>query len=345
MGILRIYGKIDINQFWPTGTSDADTTKIKINIGDDSFKFKESQNGTFKATKAFNGAISKGQVSKPVIKIKKSDGSKSITVRLQGVDAPELHYKAAPLKGLLGFTKAERKEYNSINKERRQCFAESATYALSRFLKQFSNQKGTIDAYFESQVENPSDVVDTYGRFIGDIFVGKQKDINLWLVRNGWGFPTFYTSMTIEEIQKFLDAWQKGKKVKGRLGKNIGKDAKNFNWKLLYRKPPISSFHLGDDKGKVLMPKLFRRQTSWLVSKKAGIIPNNISFKDYLDNSSDELFLLDDILDSDIHSSTIFTLDDFISRENKVLINPEKLIFREKPGTLVNSKGRKITKW
>ena len=39
MGIFRVRGTIDIAQFWPSGESDADTTKIKIAVGADSFAF------------------------------------------------------------------------------------------------------------------------------------------------------------------------------------------------------------------------------------------------------------------------------------------------------------------
>ena len=98
MGTLRIHGTIDIKQFWPNGSSDADTTKIKLVVGEDSFEYKEDDEKDFSKTNAFKDAISKGQGSKPVINTSKRDGTQTITVRLQGVDAPELHYRAAPLK-------------------------------------------------------------------------------------------------------------------------------------------------------------------------------------------------------------------------------------------------------
>ena len=40
MGTLRIKGTIELNQFWPLGSSDADTTKMKLIVGEDSFQFK-----------------------------------------------------------------------------------------------------------------------------------------------------------------------------------------------------------------------------------------------------------------------------------------------------------------
>ena len=346
MGTLRIYGTIDIKQFWPSGSSDADTTKIKLIVGKNSFEYKEDTEEKFTTTKVFKNAISKGQGSKPVINTSKRDGTQTITVRLQGVDAPELHYRAAPLKRLDDISDAEREKFNSINEERRQCFAESATYALAKHLKQYMDEDGLIPAVFESNVEKPFEVVDTYGRFVGNIYVGEQEDINVWLVANGWALPAFYTSMDIEEIQVFLDAWAKGKKKANRLGTFTSKDVNEFDWKMLYRKPSAEiKFKSGEDKGRVLMPKIFRRQTAWMISKKVGVITKTTSFKTYLKKTPDQLILLNDLLSEGLHSATVYALHNFVSADNLITKKPEELIFKEKPGTLVNSKGVKIEKW
>jgi|688.fasta_scaffold209237_2 endonuclease YncB( thermonuclease family) len=348
MGTLRIYGTIDINQFWPNGSADADTTKIKLIVGEEAFEYKEENENIFSKTFAFNDAISKGQGNKPVIKTSKRDGTKTITIRLQGVDAPELHYKAAPLKRTSDISEEERSKFNAINEERRQCYAETSTFVLAEYLKQFSNEEGQIDAIFETNVEKPFEVIDTYGRFIGNVFVGSEyeHDINIWLVENGWGMPAFYTSMKIEEIQVFLEAWKKGKKKVGRIGKAISNDAGNFDWELIYRKPsPDIIFNIGDDEGSVLMPKIFRRQNAWMVGKKAGVLTKNTKFQSYLKKSPDQLVLLDELINNGLHSATVYNLHDFVSTDNQVLKDSEELVFKEKPGTLVDSEGKKITKW
>jgi endonuclease YncB( thermonuclease family) len=346
MGTLRIYGTIDIKQFWPKGSSDADTTKIKLIVGKKSFEYKAHNEKKFTTTNVFKDAISKGQGSKPIIQANKADESNTITIRLQGVDAPELHYKAAPLKNTSDISTEERTTFNSINKERRQHYGESATFALANFLKPFANKAGIVNALFESNVETPSDVVDTYGRFIGNIKVGKKDDINLWLVENGWAMPTFYTSMTLEEIEIFNVAWKKGKaKLKG-IGKAITKDANEFDWKLQYRPPSEKiQFKIGEDAGKLLMPKIYRRQTSWMVSKKAGIIDSKVNFKSFLEKKPDQLVLLDDFKLNGIHSAIVYSLHDFVTTKNTITKQPEELVFKEKPSLLVDSKGKKIDKW
>ncbi len=346
MGILRIKGTIDINQFWPIGASDADTTKIKLLVHENSFYFKKDDERSFKPTNVFSNAISKGQGSKPVIKTSSRDGSKTITVRLQGVDAPELHYRAAPLKRSNEISDEERSKFNSINKERSQSFAESSTFALAIFLKSFIDANGLISATFESQVDKPFEVIDTYGRFIGNIKVDGNKDINIWVVENGWGHPGFYTSMTPGEINTFLVAWRKGKRKRNRPSSELSKDVNNFDWDLLYRKPPIDEvFNIGDDKGKVLMPKIFRRQVSWMVAKKAGVFSRSMNFNTFLKKNPDQLVLLDDFLENGLNSAFVFPLHKFVNSENKFEKNPDEIVFKEKPGTLENPQGEKITEW
>jgi endonuclease YncB( thermonuclease family) len=246
MGILRIQGAIDINQFWPNGTSDADTVKIKLHPKKDSFEFKPDGENKFTKTMVFYSAISRGQGSKPVISKNKKDSSETITIRLQGIDAPELHFRAAPLNKKNGANAKTRKEYNSNNQERRQYFGESAALALGNYLVQFADKKGILTCTFETVVDYPYEVVDTYGRFIGDIIVGKGENVNLWLIRNGWAFPTFYTSMSVEEMKAVLSEWEMGKKIINRIGKMVSVDASKFDWNLSYDRPPVKkSFNIG----------------------------------------------------------------------------------------------------
>lgn len=347
MGTLRIHGTIDLMQFWPIGESDADTTKIKLEVSANSFEYRKEGATNFKKTNVFTGAKSKGQVVAEVIKTSKKTGVKTITVRLQGVDAPELHYKGSPLKKGNEITATMRKNYNSNNKERRQNLAETSTFRLAKHLKQFANTNGFIKAVYESEVEKPSDAIDTYGRFVGDINIDTHN-VNLWLVENGWGHPAFYTSMSKEEINSFLTVWKKGKKKAGRTGKLLSKNANEFDWDLLYQPPKkgeIIPFHSGDDTGDVLMPKIFRRQVSWMVSKKAKVVSGSTGFKTYLKKKPDQLVLLDDFLTNTLNSATVLSLDKFVSDDNIILKNPEELVFKEKPGILVNAQGKQITSW
>ncbi len=53
MGLLRVKGAIDTGQFWPKGTSDADTAVILVGV--DAFQFQATPGGAFRTTHAFEG--------------------------------------------------------------------------------------------------------------------------------------------------------------------------------------------------------------------------------------------------------------------------------------------------
>jgi hypothetical protein len=80
-------------------------------------------------------------------------------------------------------TPAKRQAFNALNKiARRQYWAETATVALARKLANLDNAKVACEVY--SLVDHPYELVDTYGRVVGNIRVGKdfRIDVNVWLV-------------------------------------------------------------------------------------------------------------------------------------------------------------------
>ena len=124
-----------------------------------------------------------GASKKPVI-----DAQSRVTVRLQGIDAPELHYKAPALrKSRSEVTATKRAAYNAENKtERRQYWGETATLALAEKLPTYG--AGEIRCAVYSFVDHPYELMDTYGRVVGNLHVGKRLglDINRWLTEQGF---------------------------------------------------------------------------------------------------------------------------------------------------------------
>jgi endonuclease YncB( thermonuclease family) len=332
-GVLRVKGTIDLAQFWPDGESDADTTKIKVEVGANSFSFA-ADGKTFKKTQVYFGAVVRGTSSDPVI-----DKQGRITVRLQGIDAPELHYRAGALKQSSGVSKAKRKKFNELNKTaRRQFWAETATVALCKKLKTFGNN-GTLKCEMRSLIDKPAEVIDTYGRFVGNIFVGAgfKTDINVWLATEGWVYPTYYSSMSVEEIAA-LDAAAKKGKTKKRTWKNYSKAVNKFDKKLVFRKHgPIDA---AKDKGPVLMPKIYRRQVSYQMQKGAGISVG--TFAEFLGKSPDRCFLTKEFVEQTIHTAEPRSLHDFI-KATKFTLEPQELVFKEKFSDLRRPNGSKIT--
>lgn len=367
MGTLKIYGQLDLKKFWPTGKSDADTTKLILTVDKSSFKFQKKLTSPFQIIHDFEGAyLSKGfkdgiEKKQPVINILKA--SSNVTIRLQGIDAPELHYKIYFNDYLGNLPKnhpfvqdriipaAIKKQLDINNKpEYRQLFGETATVELVNFLKQANGIGTLIDCTVESTVERPRDAIDKYGRIVGDIFVsvnGEKINVNLWQLENGWAFPSIYNSMTDGEINSVLAAAKKGKALKQNdiYTHFIPQKVDNFDLNLQYRNTGVPT----KEKGKVLIPKLFRRLGVYSIFKKSGIDLN--SLKNYLfQKGGSDFYLLKDFMIKanraspnknpvELKTEFIHRLFDHISDKNIFNLMAEEMILREDPATV---KGPKI---
>lgn len=332
MGLLKVNGTIDVGQFWPLGSSDADTTKVVLKVGANAFRYQAHPGAPFVVTKVFAGAKVRGSVSKPPV-----DAQNRLTIRLQGIDAPELHYRPDNR----SVTNATRAKFQAVNKDYRQYLGESATAALARLLQSAGSK--ILPCTVETQVDAPGDVFDTYGRLVGDVIVRigrKNLNINEWLVREGWAFPTFYSSMSEAEIKTFVNAATIGR-TKGRIWNQLRRKVPAFNAKLVFRKGgPIAA---DADLGPLTLPKIFRRQTSWWAYKQAGVTTK--SFKSYLAQKRDELLLTKDFLANGVHSAKTHYLDEFMEIDGAYTLRPEEMVFKEGTSALVDSSGKKITTW
>lgn len=82
MGFLKVNGTIDLDQFWPEKESDGDTIHVII---EETFLFQPYPNQPFQETSAFDNA----EIGhRAVLHVDHGSGAKSITVRVEGIDAP-----------------------------------------------------------------------------------------------------------------------------------------------------------------------------------------------------------------------------------------------------------------
>src|SRR5262249_49846324 len=186
-GFLEVTGTLDVGQFWPSGRSDADTTTVLVKVVGDPMQFRKNDAAPFRPTHVFDDAIVKGRTRKPAIK------NGHVTIRLQGIDAPELHFQptALSINEKKGLSPAKVDAYRLLVHFYRQFFGATSTKALHDFLA--ATKKVTIDARVITQVDHPNEVFDTYGRLVGDIEIpisGSPINLNHWLVEHGWAFPT-----------------------------------------------------------------------------------------------------------------------------------------------------------
>lgn len=335
MGTLKIIGQIELKQFWPKGKSDADTSTILVSVDQDSFFYRKNNQSSYRKTKVFYNASVIGKSKAKLVKNNK------IKVRFQGIDAPELHCRAAPLQAAPEVTPAKRKQYNEKNKEFRQNISESSTVALSKFLN--SIHVDVIHCEVLSyNVDKPREVVDTYGRFVANINVkknNKTQDLNIWLAKEGWVFPTFYTSMSVDEMDELLKAAKKGKK-KNRVWKYLHRDTSKFRYSQEFRDDD-PNFILGQDFGVVLMPKLFRRQVNYEMQKKVDLFDGTLP--EFMTKSKDPFYKIDDFVNEGFEAK-LYYLDEFFDGK-KFQLGPEEIVFREKYSNVVDEEGKDIENW
>jgi endonuclease YncB( thermonuclease family) len=342
-GLLQVHGSIALDQFWPSGRSDADTTKVVLTVAPNAIEFRKDSSTPFHSTHVFDNAIVKGRTRKAPIK------NGQVTIRLQGIDATELHFQPSPLSlaEKKGASAAKLNAYHQVTHSYRQFLGATATKALHDFL--VATGKPSLDCLVLTQVDKPSEVFDTYGRMVGDIEVtikGQTVNLNHWLVEKGWAFPTFYSSMTNEEILALLALTKTARSAKIGVWKYLSKVVGAFDFTLLEPKAGDLSV-LATDKGPVILPKLYRRQTNWSARNKAKITSQ--SFQQFLAAGSggkpDACFETKDFLTNGIHSATHRTFDQFVVGGKTINFEPEGLVFSEATSALIGADGKPITQF
>ena len=338
MGLLTVKGTIELSQLWPQGKSDADTTKVLVNVTPDAFVYRPHPGGPTIKTHAFHDSVVIGLTRKSPI-----DKKGRITIRLQGIDAPELHYRPSPLRDKKGVAQSKLNKLKTLNKEYRQHFGETATVALGTLLQKTG--QSPVPCEVTTLVDRPTDVFDTYGRFVGDIWVHieqKRVNVNHWLVEQGWAYPAFYNSMQKDEMLAFIAAAKKGRKPP-RVWRHLQKSVGTLDSSLVYRNhgepDPVA------DKGPVLLPKLFRRLCTWSCYKKAGI--ETKTFIRYLTEQKkpDICYLTKEFLETDAYSAMPHRLADFVTPGGKVLFSPDDLVFKEQASKLIGPDGKEVLEW
>ena len=329
-GELRVSGKMVLGQFWPTGLSDADTVTVQLTAN--SFTFSpDPANKPFRTTKAFDNATVKGTTTRPAIR------KNNITIRLQGIDATELHY-AATLHGT---------GLQDNGKRFRQFFGETATEKLHDFTAQLGT--GPIPCEVVSAVDHPNDVFDTFGRFVGDVLItikGKKVDLNHWLVENGWAFQTYYNSMSPDEIKIIQKLSEAARKAKRGIWPHLIQHVGQLNPGMVFRlkgKPNDKA-----DIGPVLMPKIFRRQVRFVISQLNHLPAGSGDFRSFLGAQTDpfvtlKAFLKNPKVKAPGKTSPNANLKSLFNAQEVFASMPGDLVFFEKPSTLVDSSGNPIT--
>ena len=335
MGLLRVKGSIDIDQFWPTGAgnilSDADTVHVRVDPAT-SFVFEGNPTRAFDFAWVTTRKNKDGTRSPTYVIVSQQKPDAHIKIRLQGIDAPELHYRVDQKK-----------------LEVRQRWGKRATAELRKFLK--SRASGMqIDCHVETFVKSPNDVFDKYGRFVGDIIIGTGSSIlnvNHWLIEKGWAIPAYYNSMKLGEINDINSVWLSGK---GGFRKSIVQRATDDMYGLPAGKGGDNPAQAKTDKGTLVFPKLFRRLVGFkenpsgaatlqeflaLPAHKNDLVIKLADFKKLTPAQREQPVK---------KGAPVVPLHTLVTDGNRLDPKPEDLVFVEAPAVLKNSTG-KVTSW
>ena len=214
---------------------------------------------------------------------------------------------------------------------------------LSEHLEE--DEQSEVRVYAYSRVDKPNDLFDKYARLVADIMIKKgRKNVNQLLVENGWALPTFYETMTAEEISSLDNKAKFANKRSRGVWKDYSKNIVTpFDFDLFtLKKPPY--IEPMSDKGKFIMPKIYRRQVNYEVNKRAKIIPDK-SLKDYIKKGKDKCYEIKEFFIKGTKAKVHY-LDEYIGNDGKIHdLMPSDLIFTEAPATLRDSNDEKILKW
>jgi endonuclease YncB( thermonuclease family) len=333
-GLLHIAGTIRTEQLWPQGDSDADTLKMFVGDNEKAFQFRASPFDNFAPTQVFRKCEVQGITKKQPI-----NAQGEITIRLQGIDAPELHY---------------------LPKRYRQNLAETSTLVLSSLLQSVGDSPVPCRAF--TYVAQPDDVCDIYARVIADVLVmvGKQEiSLNKYLVENGYAFPAFYTSLYPFEILPLTKAAKKAKRRRlGVWGENcytlvpfnpaqtLRRGEQSPSGDNVAETPPVAEGEGdniatagNDDTGPANFPKLFRRQCSYETKNLPAGAGANGEFTgtlmEYLRQSNDKCYETKKFLEKGMYIARPDNFSDFFDDDCNLLAEPWDIIFTEKPSKLV----------
>jgi endonuclease YncB( thermonuclease family) len=335
MCVLVVEGSIDLKQFWPEGDSDADTAHVLVDAAK-SFRIE----GTL--TRAFDFAwvqtakdTKTGRRVPKYVIVSQTKPDAHIKVRLQGIDAPELHYRVDPKKENV-----------------RQHWGKRAALELASFLRGRNGGKTVIPCRVVTRVDNPSDVFDMYGRFVGDIEVkdnGGWLDINQWLVEKGWAFPTHYNSMQIDEIEAINAAWKLANDGAGAgITRSITPRASDSMYGLPAGRPGDNPQEAQADKGELCLPKMFRRLTAFREDANgAGTLEQFLAAKKGDLVIDLRLFRTLSVMarkNPEKYRVPMTPLHKLVTDGNRLDGEPTALVFVEAEAALKNSSG-KVTSW
>jgi endonuclease YncB( thermonuclease family) len=296
MSKLLVHGWFDVNQFYPKGSSDADTIRVKVAT------IHFQSNGK---TRDIYGALSEAcSHDAKTDKHERVMAAGALRVRLEGIDAYELHCGSATQQGV----------------SYRQVMGATTAQELGTRLSPLAVD-GWVPCEVVTNVDAAEDAFDVYGRLIGNVLVGTQRlNINRMLLVEGLALPSFYESAAPAEIQDMLAAAAQAR-FQNKLVWSCYSSILSFDPTLTQ----VASVNPIPEVGRSVLPKIFRRLAEYHDSGASG------TFREFLGSKGEQVMLTEDFL-SQGRAARKFPLAECVAQSGTdtcFLPGPEQLVFLE----------------
>ncbi|MES0041881.1 hypothetical protein [Mesorhizobium sp. M0091] len=365
MGIVDIQGKVDVFQYWPHGSSDVDTLKFipdlasaqyvgdgaSTNVG----AFFE-RGGTFQPDDNNPG-------EEKFKSILRKAGGVSLSVRLQGIDAPETHYSPNYREGMFDGDYAKWiAKHIARQKSYRQPYGKLCTDLFANGLRtqlgigsfNSATPEVLVDAKVRILADGIDGAVDVFGRVLGYVTLignGLEIVLNDHALTQGFAFCSFYGSMAIDEMKRLSDLFAthgEGGAQKSQLRSNVSGQLRDFEYELWTTKSMRDTDR--DDNGadsfrsKCFDPKLFRRCIDWVGRKEA--LGESTALLDYMRSNDEDIVLLSDFVAAkgDWNKSRKFALGFLIAKDGAFSYKTGEVVFESRPVEIVNDQHQPLPK-
>lgn len=301
-GRLEARGTLETSAIWPAGSADADTLRVHLLPPPEGFRFRSAGGTRFARVPGLDAAWILGRVRRPLL-----DRERRLSVRLEGVDAPELHYRPAGVHSGRAF---------------RQPFAESAARALRAWLASAGSR--SLPCRVVADVDDPAHAFDTYGRCVGEVWVATdtgEQPVAPWLLQQGWAVPAFYSTTPHDKIETFVALAEASRRARRGLWAHGTHTWARLSWGQRYRSGAADEGE--EDGGAVLLPKLFRRLVTWALARRAGATAR--SFRQAL-ALGDGGYWPRVVLRSE-RAAPLLPLSALLGERGYVAVDPEDLLF------------------
>ncbi len=356
MGDVEISGKVDVFQYWPNGSSDVDTVRFLPDLTTATY---HSDNPSVNVQTFFErGGTFQPDDNNPGEErfkgILRTAGGISLSVRLQGIDAPETHYSPNFREGMFDGDYATWIAKHLVQKRsHRQPYGKLCTDFFANDLRKLLGigpfdpkaPEPPVDAKVRILADSINSAADVYGRIVGYVTLtrnGQDVVLNDFALENGYAFCSFYGSMSIEEMRRLAglyDAHPTGGNPKSKLRKSVSGHLRDFEpelWTTRSMRDTDRDDNGDDFPAKCFDPKLFRRCVDWVGRKQ--VLNENIHLLDYMRANEEEVVLMADFATAsgDWAKARKLAMGAFIGPDGAIRYKPGEVIFEARPVVMVD---------